>query len=345
MQRELDRIRSHSSPDLWPEIERRIDEGPSASRRPTPRVRSRALATVGSLATAAAAMFGLWLAFDLGRGAQPASSGDVMTITLRAPEPGDDEAVPLPSARGSFRGTSFPLGAAPKYVTWPLPDNFVFTLALLGLATPLEPGTPLVIEGDAQRVEALIRVDIEQAVEEPLERLDGRWILPREEGSYVLTVVGTWPKGRMGFSVGFEVSDARPCHEIIPECDLSRGSDRVLRGGQSSGALTAVNGDLGAIISFDEALARAWEADWHEAEAVRLVLGMADAGSLNWGQGVRPYYSVLWEGVCVFSHGPPIRSGDESHPSSVESPRCLSTTWSTVIDARTGEFVVGGPLG
>jgi hypothetical protein len=104
--------------------------------------------------------------------------------------------------------------------------------------------------------------------------------------------------------------------------------------------LRSVDGfDLDGIISFDEALRRAGQEDGFHADAdsVRVILGSANADQLHWGKGKRLYYGIDWAGVCIY----PISHGlGYSPPPGGE--RCMSGTWGTVIDARTGEFIVSG---
>jgi hypothetical protein len=96
---------------------------------------------------------------------------------------------------------------------------------------------------------------------------------------------------------------------------------------------------LEGIISFDEALQRAWDEDGRvDAKTVQVTLGSADAKALHWGGESGLYYGIDWGGVCVALHGPLLLS-----PSPGPSPSaCIVTTWGTAIDARTGAFVVGG---
>src|SRR6266540_7455110 len=68
------------------------------------------------------------------------------------------------------------------------------------------------------------------------------------------------------------------CEEVIPDCHADRLPDLVLTGDQTSGALDSVDGfSMDGVISFDQALTRAWEEDGHGARTVQVILGLADA--------------------------------------------------------------------
>jgi hypothetical protein len=62
------------------------------------------------------------------------------------------------------------------------------------------------------------------------------------------------------------------------------------------------------------------------------VLGSANADQLHWGHGSRLYYGVWWTGVRICPAGGRIGG----------SGSCGLGNWATVIDAKTGAFVVGG---
>jgi hypothetical protein len=105
------------------------------------------------------------------------------------------------------------------------------------------------------------------------------------------------------------------------------------------GALGSVAGiNLRGIISFDDALRLGGpEAVGMHGKTVRVVLGSADADRLHWGHGTNLYYAIEWGGVCVTADGPAPLPGQTPPP-----PGCAATSWSTVIDAHTGDFVVEG---
>jgi hypothetical protein len=128
---------------------------------------------------------------------------------------------------------------------------------------------------------------------------------------------------------------ATPCEEVIEGCSARRLDNVVLRGDARDGALGPIDGiDATEVIGFDEALAAAGANDLRgdEAETVQVVLGAADAEELRWGTGeTQLFYIVQWGGVEVFVGGPP----GSDHPPGFG-------TWSTVLDATTGRYVVSG---
>lgn len=131
---------------------------------------------------------------------------------------------------------------------------------------------------------------------------------------------------------------AVPCAQVIPECHSERLPNRILRGDQQKGALHSVDGfDLHGVISFDAALRRAWDEDGAaSAKAVQVVLGSANADRLHWGHGSRLYYGIWWTGAQVCS------TGGRLPIASPHTPQCAPGDLATVIDAKTGAFVVGG---
>jgi hypothetical protein len=136
---------------------------------------------------------------------------------------------------------------------------------------------------------------------------------------------------------------AKTCLNIDPDCQAKRLPNVTLRHGRTDGALGSVDGmDTAGVISFNAALRRAWAEDGRsDAKTVRVVLGSANAESLHWGHGTNLYYAVEWGGVCQPIHGP--APGRAREPSSGSSkPRCAITKWATVIEAKSGAFVVGG---
>jgi hypothetical protein len=94
--------------------------------------------------------------------------------------------------------------------------------------------------------------------------------------------------------------------------------------------------DLSGILSFDSALRRAVVEDGihNDAKTVQVVLGSADADALHWGHGKRLFYAVDWAGLCVYPIGGPAGAPTPA--------RCSVQDWGTVIDARTGAFIVSG---
>jgi hypothetical protein len=142
-----------------------------------------------------------------------------------------------------------------------------------------------------------------------------------------------------GRTAGIAPTDSglTPCEQLVAWCTASRLPNVTVTEGRTFGALGPVAGlDQSGILTFDDALERAGAYDHlPEATTVRVVLGSADADALRWGHGTNLYYAVIWGGVCLdFS-----RTGSTG-PSG--RPTCVSDTWSTVIDARTGAFIVSG---
>jgi hypothetical protein len=129
-----------------------------------------------------------------------------------------------------------------------------------------------------------------------------------------------------------------PCEEIVPGCTAERLPDVTLKGDQTRRPLGSVDGfSLDGLIGFDEALRRgAAEGGAYPSDTVQVTLGSADGGEQHWGDGERLFYAVDWEGgLC----GVPAGGGLGRTPS---SPTCIAVTAGTIIDARTGEFIVSG---
>lgn len=126
-----------------------------------------------------------------------------------------------------------------------------------------------------------------------------------------------------------------PCDQVLEGCVARRLDNVVLRGGAKDGAFGPIDGlDATDVIGFDEALAAAGANDLRadDAETVQVVLGGADAEKLHWGTGgARLFYAVKWGGVEMPLSGPP----------GFEHPREFGT-WTSVIDATTGRWIVGG---
>lgn len=130
-----------------------------------------------------------------------------------------------------------------------------------------------------------------------------------------------------------------PCAQVVHHCKATRLPDVTLTSGQTFGAFGSVDGiDMTGIISFDGALRRAGAEDGHpDAKTVQVTLGSANATDLHWGEGTNLYYGVEWTDVCVPRVGPSPPPGESSPP-----PSCGGSDWVTVIDAHTGDFIVGG---
>jgi hypothetical protein len=131
-----------------------------------------------------------------------------------------------------------------------------------------------------------------------------------------------------------EATPPTPCEEVIEGCSGRRLANVVPRGEATDGALGSIDGqDASGVIGFDDALRAAQANDFRgEARTVRVVLGGADAEELRWGSGgERLFYVVQWGGVELPISGPP---GADRQPE--------FGTWVTVLDAKTGDFVVSG---
>jgi len=135
-----------------------------------------------------------------------------------------------------------------------------------------------------------------------------------------------------------EGSSAPPCDRIIPGCEARRLENVVLRNGAEDGALFSVDGlDTRAVLTFDEALEAGWKNDYRgDGETVQVILGAADADRLRWGTGTNLYFAVEWGGTCPLKPGGP--AGFEPPPEAFE----CDAMYGTVLDAHTGEFIVGG---
>jgi hypothetical protein len=89
------------------------------------------------------------------------------------------------------------------------------------------------------------------------------------------------------------------------------------------------------LITTDQALAIAWDEDAQPSASSRqVVLGMSDP-SVSWALEHPVVYIVRWFDVCVPLWGLP-----SDHPTDL--PTCVVSEWDTVLDAYSGEFVVGG---
>jgi len=143
--------------------------------------------------------------------------------------------------------------------------------------------------------------------------------------------------GSVGVYFAFIRSTPR-CATLVPNCTMKRLPDQTLIGRDRSGALGPVRGAVPAnLISFDEALARAWAEDGHaDATAVQVTLGTADPAADHWDSQSRYFYGIDWFGVC------PILAGGGRPGASPPPAGPCDTTWGTVIDATNGAFIVGG---
>src|SRR4029077_21216203 len=93
---------------------------------------------------------------------------------------------------------------------WPGVNGF--DLPGFGFATPLPPGTPLKIEGDASQLggelEVLAKNYQSTGRELSLDLSGGSATLPNDAGFYRLDLTGTWPQGPPEFFVVIQVAPA-----------------------------------------------------------------------------------------------------------------------------------------
>ncbi len=116
---------------------------------------------------------------------------------------------------------------------------------------------------------------------------------------------------------------------------MRRLSNRILQGSEHAGALGPIGAIPNGLISFDDALVRAWAEDPQAATSVQVTLGSADPAALHWESSSRYFYVITWSGVCLISIG-----GGRIHLATPEP--CFMGDWGTVIDASNGAFIVGG---
>jgi hypothetical protein len=136
----------------------------------------------------------------------------------------------------------------------------------------------------------------------------------------------------------FALRTTTRCTTLVPDCKMKRLPDRTLTAGERSGALGPVVGPVPRnLISFDQALARAWHEDGQAATAVQVALGTANAAADHWPSQSRYFYGIEWFGVCPILAG----GGRIRQPVPPSAVPCDSTWW-TVIDATNGAFVVSG---
>jgi len=158
-------------------------------------------------------------------------------------------------------------------------------------------------------------------------------VVDRARGRLVGGIVLIWLAG-CGASHTPSTFDTKstltPCSQLVPGCDAKRLPDITLTGQATDGAMKSADGfDTGGIMSFDEALHRDSELEHHsDAKTVRVELGSSDA----WGPEAKLYYAIDWGGVCF----------DTTVTSGGTPDTCVPGTFSTVIDAHTGKFIVSG---
>jgi hypothetical protein len=133
--------------------------------------------------------------------APPASTGPILTALLEAPR---DGSMPVLSLNDQDRSGRFFAsdGNWPGVTISPSPQQ--------SFEGAIDPGTTLTLYGDAEKVEArLLVADADQHLTGesiPLELTPGGGAtLPDYAGYFRLILVGTWPQGSAGFSVGITI--------------------------------------------------------------------------------------------------------------------------------------------
>jgi hypothetical protein len=133
--------------------------------------------------------------------APPANEPPALEALLDAPDDGSMPALTLSYLRHSDE--YFAQGGH-----WPGVDGFV--APLLSFREPLQPGTPLRVEGDADEVQVRVvqrRSDGRDGEETEVELEAGLGFLPEEVGVYQLIITGTWPRGTASFFVDVQIGE------------------------------------------------------------------------------------------------------------------------------------------
>jgi hypothetical protein len=140
----------------------------------------------------------------------PASAGPILTALLEAPH---DGSVPVLSLSDQDRSGRFFAtdGNWPGVTISPSPRQ--------SFEGAIDPGTTLTVYGDAEKVEGrLLVADAGQQLTGESIPLDltpgGTAALPNYAGYFQLILVGTWPQGSAGFSVGITIG--RPTDSQSP---------------------------------------------------------------------------------------------------------------------------------
>jgi PASTA domain len=130
----------------------------------------------------------------------PSPNGSGLTAVLDAPSDGS-----MPELAITYRGSTQRFFAQDG--RWPGVDGFTGPLQLFDVS--IDPGTTISIESDADHVDgSLFVADRELRATGgsiPLDLASGSATLPDAPGYYRLTVVGTWPRGSAGFSIGITI--------------------------------------------------------------------------------------------------------------------------------------------
>jgi hypothetical protein len=150
------------------------------------------------------------------------------------------------------------------------------------------------------------------------------------------------PPGQMGSPP----PSATPCETLIPDCHAERLPNLVLSDSvpapDGAQALGPVVGPTDGVIGFDQALILGWGTDplarHPQAETVQIVLGSVDSDfAKQWQTSHTLFYGVIWGGVTICPAG--------GNPRASSPPPCAIGTDGEILDALTGDFIVGGPGG
>jgi hypothetical protein len=129
----------------------------------------------------------------------PSTEAPVLTAALQAPSDGS-----MPDLVISYQGQTQRFFAQDG--RWPGVD--AFPMPLQSLDTPLDRGTTIWIQSDADHIEGTLFIaDADQretGQSIPLDLTSGSGVLP-DVGYFRLVLVGSWPRGEAGFSVGIRI--------------------------------------------------------------------------------------------------------------------------------------------
>jgi hypothetical protein len=209
-EREVGKLGTLTAPRLVPA---RMGEGPHGNRMPQPPRRGQRIAA----GIVACAVFGGAAALAAGvfRSAAPVAPASPAPFSSSLPPPSNagnliarleapaDGSMPRLSLTYDDHTTRFDArdGRWPGVTLSPSP--------LREFDPPIDPEGNLAVHGDTQTVEGTLWIsDADQNLTGqsiPLDISSGSATLPTEPGFYLLTLVGTWPEGEAGFSVGITI--------------------------------------------------------------------------------------------------------------------------------------------
>jgi PASTA domain len=183
----------------------------------------------------------------------PSREVSVLTASLEAPSDGS-----MPGLVITYRGSTHTFFAQDG--RWPGVDLFPMPLQLFDAS--IDPGTTIAIESDAGRVDGRLfiadRDQRETGESIPLDLSSGTTSLPDDPGYYRLTLVGTWPRGSAGFSVGITIgtppSDWPPAASVATVPDVvgltqSQAVARLTDAGFVSVSVASPAGQTGGVVS------------------------------------------------------------------------------------------------